>query len=121
MVAYAAAGSMRITPPSGSLPRDVRGSDTAQHAPVPFDIVLASHFQVLAAAQKLPSFVALEWFTRQDDEQERGIWVSNSSRIPPGHGAIIWRVMEKRDQAWDPPEKGSIIINNTYIKGRQQG
>ena len=37
MVAYAEAGSKSITPPLGSLLREVRGSDTAQHVLVPFD------------------------------------------------------------------------------------
>ena len=65
---------MPITLPSGSLPREVRGSDTAQYVPVTLDIVLAFLFRVFAAAQKLPTSVALDWVASKD-EQERGIWV----------------------------------------------
>ena len=74
MVAYAKAESVVITPPSGSLPRVFRGSSSAQYVPVLFDIVVAYHSQVFAAAQTLPTFVVLEWVTRKD-EKERGIWV----------------------------------------------
>ena len=47
--------------------------------------VLTYHFWVFAAAQKLPTAVALDWVTRRD-EQERGIWVKhfrNSSSMGP--------------------------------------
>ena len=58
IVGYAEAGSMPITPPSGSLPRERRRSDTAQCVPVSFDIVLAYLFQVFAATQKWRTSVA---------------------------------------------------------------
>ena len=29
--------------------------------------------------------------------------------------------MEKRDQAWNPPVKGSIVINHHYTKGCSKG
>ena len=68
VVAYARVGSTPITPPTVSLPREVLSSDTTQYVPDPFDIVLAYHFRVFAVAQKLPTFVALEWVARKDEQ-----------------------------------------------------
>ena len=97
LVAYAKAGSMPIALPSGSLPREVRGSDTAQYAPVSLDIVL-------------PTSVALDWVTRMDLVKQ----FSNSTLTL----GAIQRVMDNQNQAWDA---GYIIINKNYIKENSEG
>ena len=60
MVAHAQAASMPPTPPSGPLPREVRGSDNAQYVPVSIDIVSAYYFRVFAAEQKLLVIVTIK-------------------------------------------------------------
>ena len=83
-VAYGKAGSVPITPPSGSLPREVRGSDTAQYVPVPFDIVF---WRTTSGSSQQPRncLPLWRWNGLRARASRNEVSGSNDSRIPPCH------------------------------------
>ena len=94
MVAYAEAGSTPITPPTGSLPRSTSHPLSS----------ISSWRTTSRSSQRPKSCQHLWHLGRATEEFHVDAWFYHPARV------------EKRDQAWDPPEKGSIIINNYVLE-----
>eukprot|EP00435_Cladocopium_sp_Y103_P025354 s2906_g6.t1 len=99
MLAYALAGSSRLSGAPPAKDEDVMGSDTTKFVGAPLDILLKYHSRAKRVVMQLAPGKRLSWLQTKDIE-ERSEWVSKYRESTRTLGTIIKETYEARDAHW---------------------
>eukprot|EP00435_Cladocopium_sp_Y103_P030945 s870_g7.t1 len=107
MLAYALAGSSRLSGAPPAKDEDVMGSDTTKFVGAPLDILLKYHSRAKRVVMQLAPGKRLNWLQTKDLE-ERSEWVSKYRESTRTLGAIVKETYEARDAHW-------VVVASTEV------
>ena len=99
LVAYALAGTGRVSGAPEAAREAVLGADSTSFVQVPLDVLLAYYYRARRVLQSLPHHKRLGWLQAQD-LAERTEWVTKFRESTKTLGKVVMEVFEARDPHW---------------------
>lgn len=99
MLAYALAGTSRVTGAPPAKDEEVMGADTTQFVSVPLDVLMKYFARAKRVTMQLPASKCLAWL-QMKDTGERSEWVSKFRESTRSLGVVVKETYEARDAHW---------------------